>query len=323
MKTLLLIVFVVSFFPLLSQDVHEYMKAGVKKHEQKDYRGAIEDYTKVLELDPANADAYLNRGNCAMELRDFEPALKDLDKVIALSPTLARAYYSRAFIYAAKKNYKEALVNADKVIELDPKTPNCLTLRGQLHIVSGEDQKGCDDFITAKNAGDTNAFRYIQKFCGFMKGYAESLKINWPDEEKWKLGSNQETAEMQVMDIIREGETLQNWTELGNMTAHRGLQGIPMDTMMKILTEGAKTNAPDTKVTFIEKNEQTEYPWIIFKMESPRFNNDDKPESQLWYVIQGKQALYTNFRAVKKDKITDEQREKWVKFFKVSEIVYR
>lgn len=323
MKTLIVIFCIVTVSSLFGQNVHEYMKSGVKKHELKDYRGAIEDYTKVLELDSMNVDAYLNRGNCAMELRDFEPALKDLDKVIELSPNVARAYYSRAFIYATKKNYKEALVNADKVVEIDKTTPNCLTLRGQLYIVTGEKQKGCDDFVTAKNNGDTNASRCLQKFCGFMKGYAESLMINWPEEEKWKLGSNQETEEMQVMDLVREGETLQNWTELGNMTAFRGLPPVPMNIMMENFSAGAKKDAPEAKVTFIEKDEKAEYPWIIFMIESPRFNNDDKPESQLWYVIQGRQALYSNFRAVKKAKITDEQREKWVKFFKASEIVYR
>lgn len=323
MRTLIIIFCIVSVSSLFGQNVREYMKSGIKKQEMFNYRGAVEDYTKAIELDARNADAYLNRGNSHLGLKDLESAIRDLEKATELSPTLARAYYSLATIYAMKMNYTLALQNADKVVKLDSTIPNCLTLRGQLFMATGEKEKGCEDFIIAKSKGDTNALKYLQRSCGFIKGYGESLKINWPDEEKWKLASDQESGNVQVLDIIKEGESLDNWTELGNMMAYRGVEPIPMAKMMEILYGQAKKNAPESKLTFIEKDEKAEYPWAIFMIESPRFNNDDKPESQLWYVIQGRQALYSNFRAVKQAKITDEQREKWIKFFKASEIVYR
>lgn len=74
-------------------------------------------------------------------------------------------------------------------------------------------------------------------------------------------------------------------------------------------------------VTFIEKDESVEYPWIIFTIECPSFKNDKTPESQLWYVVQGKTSLYTNFRAIKKAEIPENLKEKWTKFFKTGKIV--
>ncbi|MDP5052886.1 MAG: tetratricopeptide repeat protein, partial [Congregibacter sp.] len=39
-----------------------YLSRGAAKYELQDYRGAIADFTKVIELDLKNSDAYSNRG---------------------------------------------------------------------------------------------------------------------------------------------------------------------------------------------------------------------------------------------------------------------
>src|SRR6185436_14638569 len=112
-------------------------------------------------------------------------------------------------------------------------------------------------------------------------------------------------------------------TELGNMTSIKGVTGIPIEKAMNLMFEQTKENAPKAKLTFIEKDEKAEYPWIIFTIESPNFKNDKNPESQLWYIVQGKQALYTNFRAVKQATIPQDLKDKWIKFFKGGKIVNR
>ena len=90
---------------------------------------------------------------------------------------------------------------------------------------------------------------------------------------------------------------------------------------MNMIYEQAKLNAPQAKLTFIEKDINAAHPWIIFLVESPKFNNDPKPESQMWLIIQGKQALYSSFIAVKQAKVPADLREKWLKFFKAAKIV--
>jgi hypothetical protein len=147
--------------------------------------------------------------------------------------------------------------------------------------------------------------------------------LDWPDSENWKIGDNQENAQQHVIDLIHSNETIDKWTELGNMTSIYNVKGVPMDQAMNLMFEQSKTIAPKAKLTFIEKDESAKYPWIIFTIEAPGFNNDKIPESQLWYIVQGDQALYTNFRAVKKAKISGEQRDAWTKFFKTAKIVSR
>ena len=136
-----------------------------------------------------------------------------------------------------------------------------------------------------------------------------------------KIGADQENEQTHVIDLIHSDETIDNWTELGNMTSIKGVTGVPMDKAMNLMFDQAKLNSPKAKLTFIEKDESVEYPWIIFTIEAPSFKNDKTPESQLWYIVQGKQALYTNFRAVKQATIPADLKDKWTKFFKTGKIV--
>ncbi|MBK9402369.1 MAG: tetratricopeptide repeat protein [Bacteroidetes bacterium] len=46
----------------------------------QDYRGAIVDFIKVIELDPDNWLAYSDRGNAKYNLRDYQGAIIDFFK---------------------------------------------------------------------------------------------------------------------------------------------------------------------------------------------------------------------------------------------------
>jgi len=148
----------------------------------------------------------------------------------------------------------------------------------------------------------------------------EDFMLDWPDSEHWKVGSVQESGQVKLIELIHEDETLDKWTEFGNMMSLKGVT-IPVEKAMNAMYDQSLKNAPDATLTLFEKDEKAEYPWIIFKIESPRFNNDPKPESQLWYIVQGKGGLYTNFRAVKEKKISKAQEEKWIAFFKTGKVV--
>ena len=55
------------------------------------HQRAIEDYDKVIELDPNNAEAYNNRGSSYHSLGQNERATEDFDKAIELDPNNAEA----------------------------------------------------------------------------------------------------------------------------------------------------------------------------------------------------------------------------------------
>lgn len=323
MKILITIFALIISTAAYGQTAKDYLQAGIDKHTKQDFQGAIAEYSKAIEADKENKEAYFNRGTCQLALKQDESALQDFSKTIELDPTFQKAYYSRATVYVRQKNYTDALPDLDKTIELNPLFPNALTLRGQVRAIVGNKKGACEDFMTAKSNGDKEASKYLIQFCGNEQGYGESLMLYWPESENWKIGDNQDNKDMQVLNLIHTNETLDNWTELASMTAARGITGVPVTVTMNIVFETSKKNSPESKLTFIEKDENAEFPWIIFTVESPNFKDDSKPESQLWYIVQGKQALYTNFRAIKQATIPADLKEKWTKFFKTGKIMYK
>jgi len=149
----------------------------------------------------------------------------------------------------------------------------------------------------------------------------ENLKIIWPEEYKWKVGSNQEDKTMHMMELVPGNESVEKWTIIGTMLSIKGVKNVPMDDAMNMTFDQAKPNAPKAKLTLVEKDEKALHPWVLFKIESPNFKNDKNPESQLYYVVQGDQTLYSNFVAIKEKTLSPEFIAKWTKVFKESEFV--
>jgi tetratricopeptide (TPR) repeat protein len=85
MKTLtfLLLAFSLNCF---SQIEEEFFNSGIKKNKAGDYQGAIEDYTKALEINPKNSYSYYNRGNSKSKLKDYLGAIEDFTKAIEINP---------------------------------------------------------------------------------------------------------------------------------------------------------------------------------------------------------------------------------------------
>lgn len=321
MKKIVTILAIIGSLTTLAQTSQEHFQNGITKHKQQDFKGAIKDYDKAIKEDNTNKDAYYNRGTCELALKDFKSAMNDFSKTIELDTKFVKAYYGRASVFVSQEKYAEALPDLDKIVELNPATPNALTLRGQIRAQTGNKIGACEDFNQAKQIGDNQADKYLSQFCGNEQQNGESLLLDWPESENWKVGSNQENEQVAMLELIHSNETLEKWTEIGTMMSIKGAKNIPMDKAMNMMYDQAKQNSTKAKLTFIEKNENVEYPWIIFTIEAPSFKNDKTPESQLWYIVQGKQALYTNFRAIKQATIPNELKDKWITFFKTGKIV--
>jgi hypothetical protein len=157
----------------------------------------------------------------------------------------------------------------------------------------------------------------------FGQTKTESIKINWPDEYKWKVGSDQENDSKHLIEMIPGNETVDNWKTMGTTQILKIATGIPMDSIPGLMFKQAQKMAPDAKLTLFEKDSQAKAPWIIFKVESPEFTSNPRPESQLFYVIEGEPALFINFISLKEKNLSDDFCKKWIGIFKSSELVYK
>ena len=150
----------------------------------------------------------------------------------------------------------------------------------------------------------------------------EKLKIVWPEEYKWKIAADWESGYVRTLELTPENEKNNKWTSKGTMMKIWGATDVPMDNVMTRMFEAVKPNAPNATVTLIEKNEDGENHWIIFKIEAPRHNDNKKPQSELHYVIQGQSSLFSNFVSVKEKTLSEEFIKKWKLIFKGSQLAW-
>ncbi len=85
---------------------------GVAYYSLTKYREAGEDFSKAIELNPNNADAYINRGGVYYKLKQYQQAIEQATKSIALDGTDPEAFENRAVAYRATGQI--ALVKADE-----------------------------------------------------------------------------------------------------------------------------------------------------------------------------------------------------------------
>jgi tetratricopeptide (TPR) repeat protein len=115
----------------------ESYNRGLKKAQQKDYTGAIEEFTQELQINPYFAEAYLRRGLAYYDLNQLLQAVSDYTEALKLD-AIPEAYYSRALARLALKNLPGALDDVDKAIRLNYNYAAAHNLRGTVQRKLGE-----------------------------------------------------------------------------------------------------------------------------------------------------------------------------------------
>ena len=95
-----------------------FLNRGLAKFALGKYQGAINDFSKAIDLN-SKCDIYFkNRAFAKYELSRFDSAIKDLDKAIELNPEDSESWSCRGKAKLALKDYKNALVDFEKYKEL-------------------------------------------------------------------------------------------------------------------------------------------------------------------------------------------------------------
>ena len=117
---------------------------------QGEYKGAIRDYDRVIEIDPNFADAYYNRGVVKVRLKEFQEAIKDFDEAIDLDPKYLYSYVNRGIANAKLGEHKEAVKDFDKAVALKPDDAEFYFNRGESNKELGNTKQSAEDFTKAE-----------------------------------------------------------------------------------------------------------------------------------------------------------------------------
>ncbi len=126
-----------------------YLYRGYVYGELEQFEETIADYTNVIELTPDDAQVYNLRGLAYGELGQTELEIADYTKALELDPTYTVVYYNRGYTYADLQRYEEAIADYTKVAELDPENANIYTARGNVYEKMGQYELAIGDHTKA------------------------------------------------------------------------------------------------------------------------------------------------------------------------------
>lgn len=131
----------------------DYFKIGCYKQNNKDYRGAIEEYSKAIQLNPKYTNAYYNRGITYSYLEDNYYAINDLNMVIKLDPNISNAYKKRGYLKYENDDYEGAFEDLNELIKIEANNEEVLLLIEKLKtiLISGI-QENCYLLELRKNS---------------------------------------------------------------------------------------------------------------------------------------------------------------------------
>lgn len=119
------------------ENLDAYFYRAVTKDNLGDFSGAILDYTKVIFFEPS-ADVYFNRGNSKYSLMDYMGAKEDFEKALDLNPDFLEAKYSLAITKYDLGDYKDAITYLNTL----PKTAH-------VYLQLGRSYEALDDYKNA------------------------------------------------------------------------------------------------------------------------------------------------------------------------------
>lgn len=88
------------------------------KVRQNDVPGAIAALDQVVRLDPANINAFNERGSLYLMQRNFLAAIMDFRQTVQLDPNFAHGYYNQGLAYLRSGSPREAYTNFKQAAEL-------------------------------------------------------------------------------------------------------------------------------------------------------------------------------------------------------------
>jgi tetratricopeptide (TPR) repeat protein len=163
-------------------DASAFVDRGETYQAMERYEEALADFSRVIELDPEDAaSAFAGRGETLRLMKCYENALADFNRAIELNPEDAWAIGSRGQTFQDMERYDLALADFNRAIELDPDLDWAIADRGETFRAMGRYGEALADYNRAieLDPGDDD---YIMKRAEIQqhKGPAEPTVLQAP-----------------------------------------------------------------------------------------------------------------------------------------------
>lgn len=140
-------------FSFSQNNVKDLLEKAHLARQEMGIETAIELYTKVIELDPTNIDAYYYRADI-LAVFNATSSIEDFLKVIELDSLHEEALHGAAYYYSFNGNHEKAAYYLEKALAVNPQSTNNLFLQVKREIRKENYEKAlmmCNQIISQQD----------------------------------------------------------------------------------------------------------------------------------------------------------------------------
>lgn len=156
-----------------------FLLRGACLHNKREYRKAIANFERALELTPTSSRAPHGAAMAYLKLNEIEKAVSHLEKAVELEPKLAKTYIDWAYKFVENREHSNAILFFTKAILHFPGRAALLyTNRGTVFTYTGENAHALQDFTAAiqLDPQNTTAINNRAGLLTKMRKYAEAIE---------------------------------------------------------------------------------------------------------------------------------------------------
>ena len=152
-----------------------------------DFKLAIDNYTKALDLDPHFIEAFLGRALAHQSLDEKSAALGDFSGAVKADPKDIAALDWRAHFYESIGDYAKAIADIDRAIEIAGASSDLFNRKGSIYLEFGDADSAVTNFDLALNASPTDdwpdyfnrgtAYLDLEQYSRAIQDFSETLKL--------------------------------------------------------------------------------------------------------------------------------------------------
>lgn len=215
MKNLLLILFSFSYILGFSQSTNELYQRAATEIQAENFKEAVRYLDLIIKDNNKAVQAYSFRAYVKNILKDYKGAIADFTKIIELEPNNSYAYDKRGICKKNSQDYAGALKDYNKAIELDDQSAAAYSNRGVLkYNFLGDKEGGCEDWAIAKKLGHQIAFINSEGKCeekiGALKTQ-DGILIYFNEEGNYHTLAIKGDVDISNFPLIKQNDT---WFQL-------------------------------------------------------------------------------------------------------------
>ena len=143
--------------------ISDWLNKALEAREIGDWDTALQAYSRVLNLNPEVAEAYVGRGFVFSEMKHYGDAVEDFSAAIELMPKESMIFVGRGLAYYYQDLDDQALADFNQALKLKPDNADALFHRGRLEAYHKRYQEAVADLSGAINLNANNAWGYFER----------------------------------------------------------------------------------------------------------------------------------------------------------------